>query len=122
MLRFRIRRLITVSSLALCPALFAQGNSEEARLRALNAEALRLRGLLYSATANEQAQIRSQAGATFEQRQASLESLMASLPATALRLAFPVEVLSDLAAAFPQSAARLETRGTWQGPSMLASS
>ena len=115
MLRFRIHRLITVSSLALCPALFAQGNSEEARLRALNAEALRLRGLLYSATASEQAQIRSQAGATFEQRQASLESLMASLPATALRLAFPVEVLSDLAAAFPQSAARLETRGTWQG-------
>src|SRR5438045_702474 len=104
--RFRI-----LASLALCPVLFAQGNSEEGRLRALNGEALRLRGLLHSANASEQAQIQAQGAPVFEQRQALLESLMSSLPATALELALPPEVIADLAAAFPQSAGRLESRG-----------
>ena len=115
MLRLRTCHLITLAFVAISPALFAQGSSEEGRLRALNAEALRLRGLLQSATATEQGQIRAQAVPVFEQRQTLLESLMPSLPGTALQLSFPVEVLSDLATAFPQSAGRLETRGVWQG-------
>src|SRR3989442_7471705 len=110
---FRIGYVIT--AVALCSALLAQGN-EEARLRSLNAELLRLRGLLYSASASEQGLIRSQASPVFDQRQTLLEALMSSQPLVALQLAFPADVLADLASSFPQSAAKLETRGSWQGP------
>src|SRR5438876_2777933 len=115
MQRFSTGHLIILASFALAPAVFAQGNSEEGRLRGLNAEALRLRGLLHSANANEQAQIHAQGAAVLEQRQALLESLMSALPGTALQLAFSADVLSDLAGAFPQAAGRLESRGAWQG-------
>src|SRR5437660_788944 len=80
MQRFSTGHLIILASLALAPAVFAQGNPEEGRLRGLNAEALRLRGLLHSANANEQAQIHAQGAAVLEQRQALLESLMSALP------------------------------------------
>jgi M6 family metalloprotease-like protein len=84
-------------------------------MRGLNTEVLRLRGVLYTANATEQAQARSQAAPVFAARQSLLESLMASQPGTALQLAFPAEVLADLSAAFPQSAGQLESRGVWQG-------
>jgi len=111
----RLPLLAALSAVLLSSTLFAQGNSEEGRLRALNAQLLQLRGALYSAGDAQQAGIASQAGPVLQQRKALLESLMASQPATALGLAFPADVLADLGAAFPQSAASLETRGTWQG-------
>jgi len=96
--------------------LFAQGTSDEARLRSLNAEILRLRGLLYGASEAQKAQIQSQGAPVLQQRQSLLEAFMASQPALALQLSFPADVLGDLAASFPQSAGRLESRGSWQGP------
>src|SRR5439155_24487281 len=59
--------------------------------------------------------IQSQGAPAIEQRQALLEAFMASQPALALQLSFPADVLGDLAAAFPQSAGKLESRGIWQG-------
>ena len=103
-------------AITLCSALFAQGTSDEARLRSLNAEILRLRGLLYGASEAQKAQIHSQGAPVLQQRQSLLEAFMASQPALALQLSFPADVLGDLAASFPQSAGRLESRGSWQGP------
>src|SRR5712691_5556105 len=115
MRHIELRLLAALAAVSLSSIVLAQGNSEEGHLRALNAQALQLRGLLYTASANQQAGISSQAAPVLQQRQALLESLMASQPATALGLAFPADVLADLGGAFPQSAANLETRGTWQG-------
>jgi M6 family metalloprotease-like protein len=111
----RRRTAVIWAPLALSAALFAQGNSEEARLRQLNAETLRLRGLLQAATPGQAAQLRAQGAELLAQRQPLLESLIASSPSAALELAFAADTIADLAAAFPQGAARLESRGTWQG-------
>ena len=107
--------LITVTILAGTAVLAQQDNSAEGRLRAANAQVLRLRAQMYTAGAGEQGSIRSQAAQALAQRQAQLESLMKTNPAAAAALAFPSDVLTDLAGAFPQSAANLEERGTWQG-------
>ena len=96
--------LLAAAALTLCPALLAQGNSAEGRLRALNAQALQLRGTLASAGAGNGA-VHSQAATALAQRQTVLQGLMASQPAKALELAFPAEVVDDLAEAFPESAA-----------------
>ena len=50
-----------------------------------------------------------------EQREAALNALIAENPAEALRLGFPQNLLADLAAKFPQSSARLESRSSWSG-------
>ncbi|MEK7753200.1 MAG: hypothetical protein AAB654_14850, partial [Acidobacteriota bacterium] len=50
-----------------------------------------------------------------EQREAVLNTLIALSPADALSLAFPADLLAELAVSFPQSAARLETRGQFEG-------
>jgi M6 family metalloprotease-like protein len=100
--------------LAVCAAAWGQA-SEPGQLRALNARILQLRGALASANAGDQSAVHSQAAAALTQRQAVLQSLMASAPARALELAFPADVLADLAAAFPASASLLEQRGTWRG-------
>ena len=105
----------TPTPLALSAALFAQGNSEEARLRQLNAETLRLRGLLHAAPQGQAAQLRTQGAELLAQRQPLLESLIASSPSAALELAFAADTIADLAGAFPQGASKLESRGTWQG-------
>jgi len=110
---FRTTVALVLLSFVFSSALLAQGNSAEAQLRALNAETLRLRGLLQG-TGNL-AQVGTQGSPVIEQRRALLESLMASDPKAALQLAFPADVLADLANAFPASAGSLETRGAWQG-------
>ncbi len=112
----RLTTAVLTTLLAAAPALFAQGNSEAARLRSLNTDLLRLHGLLQSAAASQQAQIRSQAGAVMAQRAAALSALIASSPAEALSLAFPSDLLAELAGAFPESASLLETRGQFEGP------
>src|SRR6266545_1131524 len=96
MIRRQTCHLLALAIFSSCFA-WAQGNSEKGRLRALNADVLRLRGLLYSASPAEQAQVRSQAAPLIEQRQNLLEALMASQPRAALQLAFPGDVLAGWA-------------------------
>src|SRR5262245_41968215 len=98
------------------PFLHAQGNSEAARLRRLNTDLLRLHGQVRQGSPSEQAQARSQAGAVLEQRAGALNTLIAQSPAEALSLAFPSELLTELADSFPESARLLESRGRFEGP------
>jgi hypothetical protein len=95
-------------------AAFAQ-NNEQALLRALNAQVLQFRGAAASADASAQSAAHSRAADALAQRQQVLQSLMASAPARALELAFPGDVLADLAATFPESASLLEERGRVSG-------
>ena len=110
-----IRSTFAGAALALAPALFAQGNSVEGRLRAMNAQLLQLRGQLFSAAASQQGVLHSQAAPIFAQRKALLELLIESQPGLALQLGFPADVIDDLGAAFPEAASTLEARGTYQG-------
>src|SRR5712691_11772610 len=109
------RVLLALAAWASISAVSAQGTSEEGPLRALNAEALRLRALLYRGAASENTATHAQAATVLTQRAALLRRLMTSQPRAALQLGFPSDVLADLAAAFPESADSIETRGTWQG-------
>lgn len=70
---------------------------------------------MQSSSALEQANLRNQAVPVLEQREAALNALIAENPAEALRLGFPQNLLADLAAKFPQSSARLESRSSWSG-------
>lgn len=57
-----------------------------------------------------------EAAELISRRQAALERLIAADAAAAIALAFPQNVLDDLAARYPVSAAKLESHGTWRGP------
>ena len=58
---------------------------------------------------------RSHAASVIKERAAALQSLIREEPEQALLLAFPQDLLTELAEAFPQSAADLETAGEWEG-------
>ncbi len=60
--------------------------------------------------------LRAQTANVIRQRASALSALIEQNPVEALRLALPDDVLSELAAAFPEGLAQLETRGTWEGP------
>jgi M6 family metalloprotease-like protein len=62
------------------------------------------------------AAIRSQASSVIGQRAAVLEALIDENPKEALSLAFSADLLTNLAAAFPDSAQDLESTGEWEGP------
>ena len=62
----RLPLLAALAPVLLSSVVFAQGNSEEGRLRAPNAQTLQLRGLLYNAGGAQQAGIASHAGPVLE--------------------------------------------------------
>jgi len=100
----------------------AQRNSQTAespaaaRVRALNNSLLRLHGQMQQAGPNNVALMRSQAASVLTQRAAALAYLVSTDPRAALSFAFSPELLADLAAKFPQSAASLESHATLSGP------
>jgi M6 family metalloprotease-like protein len=77
---------------------------------------LRLHGEIQRAAPAQAALLRAQAAPVIEQRGQALSALIAEDAGRALSLAFSPELLADLAAKFPASAARLEAHGVWQGP------
>ena len=110
-----LRVLPVLAAVCLIPAAYGQGSSQAARVRQLNNEVIRLHGLMETSSAAEHANIRSQAIPVMEQREAALSALIAENPGEALRLGFPQNLLADVAAKFPQSSARLESRSSWSG-------
>lgn len=109
----RSSRLALIAALAASFA-YAQNNTQ-GQLRALNAQVLQLRGAIASGTASDQSAAHSQAAEALARRQQVLADLMATAPARALELAFPNDVLADLAETFPEAAGSLEQHGVWQG-------
>src|SRR5881296_89858 len=115
-LRISVRILSTILILMLAaPILFAQNNPPAARLRSLNNHLLGIYGLLLSSPAGEAIALRSQAAQVIQERAALLGDMIETDPAQALGLAFSQDLLANLAAAFPDSASRLESTGTWEG-------
>jgi M6 family metalloprotease-like protein len=90
-----------------------------AQARSLNNSLLQLHEAVQSADASEAEALRARAAAAIERRAAQLSRLIEENPAAALSMAFPPELLADLAGKFPDSAARLETQGTWEGAAEL---
>ena len=87
-----------------------------AHMRALNNSLLRLHGQMQQAGANNVRLLRSQAATAIAQRAAALNKLIQDDPHAALTFAFSPDLLADLAAKFPNSAASLETHTTVTGP------
>ena len=94
----------------------AQQNDGAGSVRSMNNELLQLYAELQSSPGGGVGAMRQQAAALIEQRVSALASLIEQDPAEALRLAFPADVVSDLASAFPGARRQLETHGTWEGP------
>ncbi len=90
-------------------------SDRSATLHGLNNELLRLHGEHQSAVTEQQAAVAHQAAPVIQNRAAALAQLVEQDPGEALKLAFSADLLADLAAVFPQSAASLESRGSWQG-------
>ena len=114
---FRIR-LALFLAVFLTGATFlpAQENQQAALVRSLNNSVLQIHGQLQAAQGNQAAALRSQGGTIIEQRAAALSALIEQDASQALQLAFSDSLLATLAAAFPQSASRLESRGVFEGP------
>lgn len=107
-----LRTLAATAALCSC-LVFAQGNSEEARLQSLNGQTVRLLAQFKNGDDNGKSQARAQAAEVLAQRQQAMAALLEHNPNAALLFAFPSEVLAELAGAFPGSA--LEERGSWVG-------
>jgi M6 family metalloprotease-like protein len=113
--------LLVVVILSCSQTSSAQRNSQSAespaaaRVRALNNSLLRLHGQMQQAGPNNVALMRSQAASVLAQRAAALTYLISTDPRAGLSLAFPPELLADLAAKFPQSASSLESHATISG-------
>ncbi len=115
-LRISVRILSTILTLMLvAPVLLAQNNPPAARLRGLNNQLLGIYGQLLSSPAGEAIALRSQAAQVIQQRAALLGEMIETDTAQALGLAFSQDLLAKLAAAFPDSASRFESTGTWEG-------
>jgi len=107
--------------LALGGGLYAQSKSQAGaqesqgagRVRLLNKAVLEIHG---QAQAGGAAGLHGQAAAVLAKRAGALQDLMREDPHAALSLAFSPDLLDDLAAKFPDSAAYLETHGSWEGP------
>jgi M6 family metalloprotease-like protein len=124
-LRFPSRFLIAivVSSVLLLGA-SAQGNSfpgshsrdseRAALVRVLNNGVLQLHGQMQE-NASGAAGVRGQAASVLAKRAAALKALMEENPRAALSFAFSPELLADLAAKFPDSAAQLESHAALSG-------
>jgi len=97
------------SGQSLAQASSANESPAAAHMRALNNSLLNLHGQMQQADANSARTIRGQATTVIAQRAAALANLIQTNPHEALSFAFSPELLADLAAKFPQSAAQLET-------------
>jgi len=115
-LRISVQILTTILTLMLvAPVLFAQNNPPAARLRSLNNHLLGIYRQLLSSPAGEAIGLRSQAAQVIQERAALLGEMIETDTAQALGHAFSQDLLAKLAAAFPDSASRLESTGTWEG-------
>src|SRR5438445_2333365 len=85
-----------------------------AQVRALNNSVLQLHGQMQE-NASGAGSIRGQAATVLAQRAAALQTLIQEDPHAALTFAFSPELLADLAAKFPDSAAQLESHTTLSG-------
>ena len=85
------------------------------RIRALNNSLLQFHGRMQQSAGGDTAPIRSEAAIVIAQRAAALSALIQEDPHAALSFAFSPELLSDLAAKFPQSAIQLEAHTTLTG-------
>jgi M6 family metalloprotease-like protein len=94
----------------------AQTDSAAGGIRGLNNQVLRLHGEMQRGDARTAAELRRQASAAIAQRAAEMSALIEKDPAQVLSMAFSADVLTDLAAKFPEAAGQLESQGTWQGP------
>src|SRR5262249_48965292 len=91
---------------------------QSAHVRSLNSELLQVYGRWLSVPKDDAkavSAIQSQPIKTISDRAAALEQLIQRTPSQALSLALSEDLLSRLAAAFPQSRTRLESYGTWEG-------
>src|SRR5258708_31764715 len=86
-----------------------------ARMRALNNSLLNLHGQMQAAGPSDIRNLRSQAATVIAQRAAALRKLIQNDPRAALTFAFSPELLTDLAAKFPQSASSPESHATVTG-------
>jgi len=105
---------------ALASGTLAQGTSAQARQRAelvrsLNNSVLRLHDQMQQNAPNAGA-VRGQAAITLAQRAAALSELIQKEPHSALSFSFSPDLLADLAAKFPNSAALLESHISVTGP------
>jgi hypothetical protein len=94
----------------------AQTTAQSERVRELNAQVLQLQAAVQTAKSSQQAVLAGERSSVFDQRLNALTMLIEQDPGQALRLAFPPDLLEELAAAFPQQKAKLESHGQWQGP------
>ena len=110
------RTLIMVVGVgSMVPALMAQNDPSEARVRGFNNQLLTVYGRLFSSPGAEAIALRGQFGRIIQQRQALLGQMIANNPTQALNFAFSEDVLGRMSAAFPESAAKLESQGAWEG-------
>ena len=86
------------------------------RVRGLSGQALQVHAQLQDGAGARSASLRSQLEALLQDRGATLAALAESHPAEALRLAWPEDLVADIAAGVPAARAQLESRGVWQGP------
>src|SRR5438105_4559431 len=95
---------------------FAAEPEKVTQTRSLNSSLLQLHEAIQNADVLEAQALRSRAEVLIERRAAQLSALIEENPAAALSMAFSPELIADLAANFPDSAAKLEKQGTWEGP------
>ena len=88
---------------------------EIAQLRGLNTALLKILGQAQVASSDDSTILNSRAAEVIADRAVALEDLIGSSPQDAESLAFPQDILAQLAAAFPSLASSLEERGEWQG-------
>jgi M6 family metalloprotease-like protein len=108
-------RLYLLCGLLACTSALGAEPERVAQARSLNNSLLQLHEAVRNAGTSEAAALRARAAAVIERRAAHLSALIEENPAAALSMAFPPELLADLAGKFPDSAGRLESYGTWQG-------
>ncbi|MBM3803323.1 MAG: hypothetical protein FJW26_13560 [Acidimicrobiia bacterium] len=107
--------LLLLSLLGTTPALQSPGKANGARLRGLNGSLLQLVSQLRRTGPDSADALREQIRSIGRQRQEALEALIQARPAEAASLAFPEELVAELAALNSDLAARLEIYGLWQG-------
>ena len=87
----------------------------QTELRNLNNLVVRHHAVARGARGGQLAVARKQAAADIEKRATALSALIETDPDAALGMAFSEELAAELKTAFPESAARIETRRSWTG-------
>ena len=97
----------------------ARTNRAQALLR-LNNELLGVQARMQEAAPESLETLRREGGAILRARASGLSALIQEDPTRALSLAFPPELLQNLAATFSEDSSSLESHGTWQGPIQIS--